>query len=327
VSSDRYDILQKLGDGHFTLGVFLAEHKDLQRTVALKLIEVGPGVHRDDLLQEARAMAALAPHDNVVQVLDAGDWDSDTVYIASEPCTDGSLDSLSSPIGLDPATACRFTSDVCRGLEYMHSEGMLHLDIRPANVLLSAGEPKLCDFGLARWTTNANVPSVYAPHAAPELLATYDGSEASDQYAMAMTLAHVLSGGAICSMPPDPPDPRLWKGWDPLGALDINIPAKLVRVLKRATSYNPTKRYKSVEEFKRAVDGAAPTTSFLPPRNDSVESTDGSWRIEWSSKRGGITVEVLCNGRRKNRMGIKGADDQVFRRHMHGLISEFAAPR
>lgn len=184
MSADRYDLIEKIGDGNFTLGVFIAEHRDLGRTVALKLLEIDPGAARDDLLQEAKYMAALERHDHVVQVLDAGDWDDDTVYIAAELCMQGTVDSLAGSAGTDPASACRIVSDACRGLQYMHSQGLLHLDIRPANILLSDGVPKLGDFGLARWTTNSNVPAVYAPHAAPEMLATYDGSELSDQYAM-----------------------------------------------------------------------------------------------------------------------------------------------
>jgi serine/threonine protein kinase len=326
VSADRYRVIRQIGDGNFTMGVYLAAHKDLRRTVALKLLEVEPGAHRDDLLREAQAMAALDRHDNVVQVLDAGDWDADVIYIASEPCMDGSLDALSSGGGLDPASACRYVSDACRGLEYMHSEGLLHLDIRPANILLSGDVPKLCDFGLARWTTNANVPAVYAPHAAPEMLATYNGSEASDQYAIAMTLAHVLSAGTACSAPPDPPDPKSWKKWAPLAALDINVPAKLTRILKRATSYDPADRYHSVEEFKRAIDGATPVVSFMPPDDGCMESSDGAWRIEWRQRRTGITVEVSSNGRKRGPLRLTDADENAFKKHVRALVTDFASP-
>ena len=125
------------------------------------------------------------------------------------------------------------------------------------------------------------------------MLATYDGSEASDQYAMAMTLAHVLSAGRVCSSPPDPPDPKSWKRWDPLAALDINVPMKLVRVLRRASSYVRADRYGSVEALERAVDGATPAVSSCRPPTTPWRSSDGIWRIERSTTRRGIAVDVL----------------------------------
>jgi serine/threonine protein kinase len=327
VSADRYTISKKLGEGNFTTGVFLAEHRDLHRTVALKLLTIGPGDHRDDLLREAQAMAAMPRHDHVVQVFDAGDWDATSVYIASEPCMGGSLEEKVESTPQDPGAACRLISDVCRGLQHLHSHGLLHLDVRPANILLTDGCPKLCDFGLARWVTNANVPMVYAPHAAPEMLATYDGSALSDQYAMAMTLAHALSAGAVCSTPPDPPDPVSWRKWAPLTALPLSVPTKLKRVLKKATSYSPADRYETVEDFKRAIDSATPAISFQSVSATSMASVDGVWTLDWHGSDGSWTVDVRKNGRRKGEMTSKGEGKSALIRQLESRITGFAYPR
>src|SRR4051812_42158614 len=101
MSADRYRVIRRIGVGNFTAGVYLAEHLDLGREVAIKLLEVDALTNRDELMQEARTMAALPSHDHVVQVLDAGDWDPNHIYIASEACLDGSLERRAAG-GLDP---------------------------------------------------------------------------------------------------------------------------------------------------------------------------------------------------------------------------------
>src|SRR5437867_3795588 len=74
VADDRYEIVQQLGRGHFG-AVFLARHTVLDRECALKLIPA----RSNDVLAEARLLASIPEHDNVVKVLDAGDWDGRTV--------------------------------------------------------------------------------------------------------------------------------------------------------------------------------------------------------------------------------------------------------
>ena len=294
MSQERYRLIRPLGTGNFTAGVFLAEHLDLGREVAVKLLAVTASDDRDELLQEARTMAALDRHENVVQVLDAGDWETDLVYIASEVCRGGSLETMCAPpaLPLDPATACSLISKALHGLDFMHREGLLHLDIRPANILLSDGVPKLADFGLSRWLTDAQVPKVYAPHAAPEMLRDYCGSHSADQFAAAMTLAHALTGGNACSMPPSPIDEKTWKAFPALrSSLGWNVPEKLTRVLVRATKFDPADRYTSIELFKRALDQATPAVSFMVAESNLMQSLDGEWSISWASRRSGWRVE------------------------------------
>ena len=102
MSADRYELLGQLGAGNFTAGVHLAQHRDLGRQVAVKLLALDHLTEREKLLTEARTMASLEPHDNVVQVIDAGDWDEHHVYLAVELCADGSLDDTCPPYGFDP---------------------------------------------------------------------------------------------------------------------------------------------------------------------------------------------------------------------------------
>jgi eukaryotic-like serine/threonine-protein kinase len=156
-NSDRYNLKRELGHG-VTGRVFLAEHVDLGREEAVKIIPLTFVKNRDQLLAEAKMLASLDGQENVVRVYDASDWDDHNVYVSSEYCPRGSLDAMSKGISLDPGTACTYISEVCRGLDYVHRSELLHLDIRPANILIGTdGKPKLIDFGLARWAHDPGV--------------------------------------------------------------------------------------------------------------------------------------------------------------------------
>ena len=192
---DRYRIEGQLGRGRFGV-VYLARHIALDRTCALKVIPVRTTTA--EVLEEARKLAAVPANDNVVKVLDAGAWDDNHVFIASELCMDGSLGDRAAGEALDPATGSGAISDAWRGLDHLHQHELLHLDIRPANILMANDTPRLVDFGLARWMHDADVEDWYGPHAAPELVESGRAAPTSDIYAMAMTLAHILTAGSIC---------------------------------------------------------------------------------------------------------------------------------
>src|SRR5438874_1114755 len=99
---DKYSLIKRLGSGNTGI-VHLAMHVDLGRQVAIKVIPLSVVTDRDEFLDEARKLAALPDHDNLVKVHDAGDWDEHHVYIASEYCPGGSLADLADGKPLDPA--------------------------------------------------------------------------------------------------------------------------------------------------------------------------------------------------------------------------------
>lgn len=320
MSCDRYKVTGTLGSGQFGT-VLRATHADLGRDVALKVLELRHPDNRNYLLAEGRRMAQLPKHPNIVQVLDSGDWDEEHVYLAVELCDGGSLEGLCSAGPVDAQRACRLISDASRGLHDLHLQGMLHLDVRPANILLSSNVPKLSDFGLARSSGNARLGSVYSPHAAPELHTLGTGSESSDQYAMAMTLGHLLTAGTYCGGPiPDPVTEKSWKRKPDPKTLGTHVPDRLRRVLKKATSFDPIRRYADVEGFKRDLDRATPVVAFVPDGERTWASTDGCYRIICSSRAGTHIVEFLANGRRRNADRLSTADESAARAYVRKLV-------
>lgn len=319
----RYEILQQLGRGHFG-AVYLARHTVLDRECALKLIPA----RSEDVLAEARNLASLPEHDNVVKVLDAGDWNEHFVFIASELCMGGTLGDLAGSDPLVPGTACELISDACRGLEHLHEHDLLHLDIRPANILLSNGKPRLADFGLAKWKYDADVDDWYGPHAAPELVETGRAAPTSDIFSMAMTLAHVLTGGSLCR--PFPVHSDLVQAaadgdWPRLHELGPNVPPKLRKVLEVATQYDPDGRPQSVAEFKRLLDKATPVVSLAQVDTDTLESTDGIWSVTTTTaKNGRLTVEVKRKGRRRMPMCDKDLTPAQARKSIQRVVKQLA---
>jgi serine/threonine protein kinase len=326
VSRDRYELGELLGSGHFSTGVYRAVHHDLDRQVAVKLLELQHPDHRADLLAEGRRMAKLPQHDHIVKVLDAGDWDDDHVYLAVELCDGGSLEGLVRGGPLCPEEVCGHISDACRGLDALHRAGILHLDLRPANIMLNRGVAKIGDFGLARPDGEAKLGSIYSQHAAPELLLTHVGTTATDQYAMAMTLAHLLSDGRICRAPvPQPIDKRAWRKWPDLDALGINVPTKLRKVIKQATEFEPADRYQEIEGFKRALDAATPALGFRVGIGQ-LTSSDGAVTISWNERKRGYEVEVKVEGRRKGAMGRWDLSAADCDRYLAELVKGYAYP-
>lgn len=329
MSKDRYELGAIIGTGHMSAGVHRATHKDLNIEVALKILELRHPDHREYILAEGARMAAIADHRNVVRVFDAGDWDSDHVYLAVELCEDGSLADECSAGPLDPQRACRLISDSCRGLQHLHAAGLLHLDIRPANILLANNDPKLADFGLARPDTDASLGTFYAAHSAPELMATGRGTAKADQYAMAMTLGHLLTSGDFCGgpLPMDPEDSAAWANRPSLETLGLNVSTKLRSVIATASAFKPPDRFDDVESFKRALDQATPRTALCAPAGSKMVSVGGEYEVSWSdTPAGDVDVELRYRGRRRTTDCRYGVTQTLANIHIRRLVDSIAHP-
>jgi serine/threonine-protein kinase len=146
-----YEILDKLGEGGMGV-VYRARHLRLQRVVALKLMLAGRQAGEEErarFLREARAAARLQ-HPNVVQVFEVGEHDGQP-YFAQEYVEGGSLARRIAGTPQPSAAAAALAEALARAAHHAHGQGVVHRDLEPANVLLTADEtPKITDFGLAK---------------------------------------------------------------------------------------------------------------------------------------------------------------------------------
>lgn len=251
-----FTLLRPLGLGGMSR-VFEARDSSLGRDLALKILH--PNLRRDDrrlrqFEREAHITASIS-HPNVVKVYTAG-RDQDQFYIAMELVDGGSLDDKIRAQGrLPEAWVLDLAEQVALGLKAASDVGLIHRDIKPGNILLSAqGTPKIVDFGLAVFTRDGVDDSeiwatpFYVP---PETLHGEPEDFRSDIYALGATLYHALMGkppfncensslSELKVLKSKPADLK-----EAFGSLSQETAAVLARSLKR----NPSDRYASYDEF------------------------------------------------------------------------------
>ncbi len=262
-----YTILRLLGAGGMG-EVYLAQHPRLPRSDALKVL---PASVSNDAEYRARFereadIAATLWHPNIVAVHDRGEADGQ-LWIAMDYVdgTDAAELLRSYPNGLPQREVLNIVTAVADALDYAHQRHLLHRDVKPANILIARlenGEQRimLADFGIARWEnessglTQTNMTVGTVSYAAPEQLMGRDLDGRADQYALAATAYHLLTGSppfqhsnpaVVISQHLTAAPPSLGEHRPELANLD---PA-----LRKAMSKDPTDRYERCVDLARAL--------------------------------------------------------------------------
>ena len=202
VLGKRYRLVSALGTGA-SAHVFLAEDVSLQRRVAVKVLQ--PALAKDESFlkrfgAEARSVASLN-HPNVLRVFDWGE-DTDGPYLVLEYLHGGSLrDILDREFRLTHAQAARLGAEAAHGLAYAHARGLVHRDVKPANLLFDEeGRVRIADFGVARalaeaaWTEPAGAMVGTARYASPEQAEGRNVDGRADVYSLALVLYESITG-------------------------------------------------------------------------------------------------------------------------------------
>ncbi len=198
--ADRYQLQDLLGSG--AMGeVWRAEDRLLGRTVAVKLLRTDEAADAERFRLEARTAGRLN-HPNVVGVYDFGSHHG-RLYLVMELVDGWSLAQERSLRGaLDPQEAAALAAQVASGLAAAHRQGVIHRDVKPANVMLSAGRTaKIADFGIARFADEAAAGLTAtgkiigtADYLAPERALGRPAHSASDVYSLGCVLYELLTG-------------------------------------------------------------------------------------------------------------------------------------
>jgi serine/threonine protein kinase len=278
----RFEQLQLVGIGGAGR-VYKAFDPMLQRWVALKYLRWESDQVKEHLLTEARAQAKVK-HPHVREVFEVGEWDGEA-FIAMRWIEGEPLHRVSPKLGWREVTALMI--DVCEGVQAAHEQGLLHLDLKPGNILVefpAQGPPKafVTDFGLVVEVGGSSDSTPRRggtlPYASPEQLGGGGVLDArSDVYGLGITLHVALSGRFPHQETSNKP-----------GVMD-RVPEDLMRVARRACAVVPSQRHATVkalaEDLRHVLDGRP------------IEARRGEWAYRsrlWIRRHPGAAVGLLA---------------------------------
>ena len=261
---------EAIGRGGFGT-VYVAEEPAFGRRVAVKILSdrIGNDEARRGFERECQAMGALSGHPHIVAVHRGGATDRGEPYIVMDFMAGGSLADRMARTGPLPWFEVLDIGVLLAGaLETAHRAGILHLDVKPANVLVSRfAEPALGDFGISRLpgltvTMDGQVRAT-ATYSAPERLAGGEASVGTDLYALGATLFALLTGApAFAGEPGEDVMTTVARVLrEPVPDLrPRGVPGPLVDVVERLMAKDPTERPASAAETAAALQAAQRAT-------------------------------------------------------------------
>jgi serine/threonine protein kinase len=294
-SRDRYEVLGTLGSGA-TSRVDKARDTILGRTVALKTLVhcFGAPVEQKQFLREAQIVSQLSDP-AIVSLYDVGIEDGSIAYLVMEYVPGKTLQQVLAAGPIPVARACAWAADLAGALRGAHRAGVIHGDIKPANILVTEdGKVKLGDFGIARFATQVSRSGQLMgtpAYLSPEQILGETQSTRSDLFSLGILLYQMVTGvapfegssvSAVCaqilSAEPVPPSQR-----------NPALPAGLDHVILRCLAKSPADRYPSAEAFASSLYPFSLGTSASPPSSSSLaeslpevvetaeKSTGNSW--------------------------------------------------
>ena len=288
-----YRIVREIGRGGMGF-VYLAVRADeaFTRRVAIKIIGYGASGNIGRRFGSERQILADLDHPNIARLLDGGTTDDGVPYFVMEYIEGQSITEYCEARALTIVDRLRLFREVCGAVHYAHRQHIVHRDIKPGNILVTAaGVPKLLDFGIAKIVdplqddpTHGSTLRLMTPdYASPEQVLSEPITIASDIYSLGVLLYELLTGRrpyriesngsamttlakAICEQEPERPSTAIDGGTKVRSAATgragqggLPLAAELDKIVLMALRKEPSRRYASVEAFSddigRYLDG------------------------------------------------------------------------
>ncbi len=287
--ADRYAIERELGHGGMAT-VYLAEDLRHHRIVAIKVLkpELGASLGAERFLREIETTAQLT-HPHILPLLDSGSAAGLLFYVMPFVEGESLRDRLDREKQLPLEDALQIAREVADALSYAHGHGVIHRDIKPENILLESGHAVVADFGIARAVSAAGgerltetglavgTPAYMSPEQAggqPDL----DGR--SDLYSLGCVLYEMLGGEPpyIGLTPQIIVAKKLSEPVPQISVIRETVPPGIETVLGKALARTPADRYRTMEDFLRALAGAAerePPSAVRPARRHRAVAAAG----------------------------------------------------
>ncbi|MGO9380623.1 MAG: serine/threonine-protein kinase [Mycobacterium sp.] len=348
-----YTIVRRLGSGGMGQ-VYLAQHPRLPRRDALKILP-SELTANDEFRQRFNREADLAAnlyHEHIVGIHDRGEYEGQ-LWISMDYVegTDAAkLLRTKYPSGMPKADVVEIISAVADALDYAHSRGLLHRDVKPANILLTDASPRrrilLADFGIARELGNisgltaTNMLVGTTAYCAPEQLQGSDLDGRADQYALGCTAFDLLVGSApfqhsnpavVITQHLSAPPPHIGERRPELAELD--------GAFAKALAKKPEDRYPTCADFAAALGSqmktaesevvaagpteviAAPTEVIAAPQSSPKART--GWRGPVMAVAALVTVALVAVGAY---VGVRMLGNRANHQNSSGAASASVAP-
>jgi serine/threonine protein kinase/Tfp pilus assembly protein PilF len=283
---NRYKIEEFAGQGGMSV-VYRARHEIGEYVVAVKVLD--PALAGDpkivsSFLAEARNTAALR-HPAIIRINDVDQTEDGWAYLVMEWLAGRTLyDELKDQEKLSSERASRLLDQICGAIEYAHTKGVIHRDLKPGNIMLVTDEHeeesiRILDFGIAKvldstFGTNTQVAGTYYYTSPEQLTKGAMIDRRADIYSLGIVLYQMLTGEKPFDADSMPEMIKLHCEASPRQLREVNpeIPAAIEEVVLKALAKKPADRYQTATELARAFRKAANIT----PANLIVECTDAA---------------------------------------------------
>ena len=257
--------------------VYLAQHPRLKRHVALKVLNdaIATDPKARTAFEREVALAARFDHPNIIAVYDRSSAEDPLLWLSMQYVRGGDANALlaADPDGLPATLATELITDAADALDVAHAQGVLHRDVKPANLLIGPGPRRsrraiLTDFGIARAldeSVTASTLAVTFAYTAPERFLAQPSDHRCDIYSLGCTLHQLLTGSPpfprgtpaavmAAHLNDPPPSPH---------SIRPNLPPAIDAVIATALAKDPVDRYRSCGELadaaRNAIASAPPT--------------------------------------------------------------------